>query len=68
MKVEELKRLLENYSDDFDVILQKDAEGNGCSPLEGVDNAYYEAKTTWYGECRNATVDCSNCIVLYPVN
>jgi hypothetical protein len=35
------------------VVLQKDAEGNGYSPLAGADdNAGYEAETTWSGEVK----------------
>lgn len=35
------------------VILQKDAEGNGYSPLYGIDdNAGYDAETRWSGSVR----------------
>ena len=36
---------------DMDVILQKDAEGNGYSPLSGLDNnAIYTAESSYSGE------------------
>lgn len=51
MKVRELIKLLENMDMDSEVIIQKDSEGNGYSPLEGVDNdAVYIPETTWFGE------------------
>lgn len=37
MKVQELIDLLLTFGGDAEVIMQKDAEGNGYSPLEGVD-------------------------------
>jgi len=51
MTVKELKEELKNLPDDMEVILQKDSEGNGYSPLDGVDpDAVYIPETTWYGE------------------
>ena len=50
MTVKELKEQIENLPDDMEVILQKDAEGNGYSPLSDVDsNCVYIPETTWYG-------------------
>jgi hypothetical protein len=51
MNVKELKALLENLPDEMEVILQKDAEGNGYSPLSDADaDCVYLPETTWYGE------------------
>lgn len=51
MKVSELIEELKKLPPESQVILQKDAEGNGYSPLYCVDgNAIYEADTTWGGE------------------
>lgn len=51
MKVKELKKLLESVDENRIVILQKDAEGNGYSPLSGVDdNCKYNPDSTWSGE------------------
>ena len=54
MNVKELRDALAGLPDDMPVILQKDAEGNGYSPLYGVDgeNAAYVARTTWDGEVK----------------
>ena len=51
MKVLELINILNELPPELDVILQKDSEGNGFSPLEGVDgNCIYAADSTWSGE------------------
>lgn len=51
MNVKELKEAIDSLPDDMQVILQKDAEGNGYSPLEGVDTeCIYIAHSTWDGE------------------
>lgn len=52
MKVSELKEQLKNLPDDMEVILQKDSEGNGYSPLYGIDptGIYREDETGWGGE------------------
>lgn len=51
MTVKELIKELENCDQDSIVILQKDAEGNGYSPLAGSDNACnYQADSTWSGD------------------
>lgn len=51
MKVKELKKLLENVDDERIVILQKDGEGNGYSPLETIDDEVnYRPDSTWSGE------------------
>lgn len=44
--MEELKKLPQ---DSF-IIMQKDGEGNGYSPMAGVDEAYYQPTSTWSGE------------------
>ena len=54
MNVKELKEALEELPDDMEVILQKDAEGNGYSPLADADpDCIYFPETTWYGEVRS---------------
>lgn len=54
MKAKDLKKLLENVPDDFIIILQKDGEGNGYSPLSdvGSENLGYVPNSTWSGEVR----------------
>lgn len=50
MKVKRLIELLSTFDPDSVVILQKDAEGNGYSPLEGADHeAVYVPDSTWSG-------------------
>ena len=50
MTVAELIEKLQKLPPDSQVILQKDAEGNGYSPLYAVDgDAIYRPETTWYG-------------------
>lgn len=50
MTVAELIEELKKLPPESEVILQKDAEGNGYSPLHAVDgNAIYEPDTTWSG-------------------
>lgn len=50
MKVRELIEVLKNADQDAEVILQKDAEGNGYSPVAGVDcDAVYIPDSTWSG-------------------
>ena len=61
------------------VVLQKDPEGNGYSPLEGTAaNSWYEPESTWAGNCphpddlKSGEVELSNnavkAFVLWPVN
>ena len=51
MKIKELKAAIADLPDDMQVIIQKDGEGNGFSPLEGVDaDAVYVPNSPWSGE------------------
>jgi len=51
MNVGELKEAIANLPDDMEVICQKDAEGNGYSPLYCVDpDAVYIPDSTWSGD------------------
>lgn len=51
MTVAELIEALKDMPPAAEVILQKDAEGNGYSPLAGADaNVIYKPETTWSGE------------------
>ena len=79
MTVKELIKELSAIEDqDRVVILQKDGEGNGYSPLDSADHAWYEPESTWHGECphpddiRDGDVVLSDkavkAVVLYPVN
>lgn len=47
----ELKHELADLPDETEIILQKDSDGNGYSPLAGADsNAVYIPESTWGGE------------------
>ena len=51
MRVSELMDRLAELPEDAEVIMQKDGEGNGYSPLYEVDgNAIYVPKSTWSGD------------------
>ena len=51
MKVSELMDRLAEMDENAEVILQKDAEGNGYSPLYEVDgDAIYVSESTWSGD------------------
>ena len=55
MTVADLKDALNLLPDDMQVILQKDAEGNGYSPLSGADiNSFYVPESDYAGEVFNA--------------
>lgn len=81
LTVGELIAALKDEDPATPVILQKDAEGNGYSPLEGVDPCMYLAETTWSGDTydlpsRDAEPGeegpppegSVRAVVLYPVN
>lgn len=50
MKVKELIKLLNKVDPERIVILSKDGEGNGFSPLLDLEEKSYLADSTWSGE------------------
>ena len=51
MTVEELIEELMGLDPEMEIIMQKDSEGNGYSPLAGADpDGIYVADSTWSGE------------------
>lgn len=50
MTVRELIEQLSSVEPDRIVVMSKDAEGNGYSPLADWWGGSYKAETTWYGE------------------
>ena len=50
MKVSELVALLQKEDQDDLVIMSKDGEGNGFSPLSDINKCQYLADSTWSGE------------------
>ena len=62
MKLKEFKKIINQIPEsmnDAEVILQKDAEGNGYSPVEGIDdNSIYIPDTTWMGVAYRTPDEC----------
>ena len=50
MNVSQLIEQLQKLEPDRLVILQKDAEGNGYSPLDSLGPCAYIPETSWFGE------------------
>lgn len=50
MNVGELRAALDKFEDDTPIVLAKDEEGNGFSPLAEAMPGMYEATSTWSGE------------------
>lgn len=75
MTVRDLILRLQSCEDqDAIVILQRDSEGNGFSPLRDDNDAalveYYVAETTWSGEvydAGDAPDDAVPCVTLVPI-
>jgi len=62
MKVKELIAELSEMDPESEVILQKDAEGNGYSPLRGADpDCVYVAENTWSGEVYSLEYTADDC-------
>jgi hypothetical protein len=56
--VAQLRMLLADMPDDAVVVLAKDAEGNGYSPLAlPVEAAWYVPRSTWAGDTYSLTPD-----------
>lgn len=51
MKIKELIEKLSKLNPDATIILQKDSEGNGYSPLYDIEECIYVPETTWFGRC-----------------
>lgn len=71
MTVQQLKVLLANCPDEWEVVLSRDSEGNGYSPLSGIGEGHYAPDTTWCGEFLSHPEDNPppfNAIALWPTN
>lgn len=51
MTVAQLREALADLPDDMPVVMSKDAEGNGFSPLDGTGRSHYYPESTWSGDC-----------------
>ena len=81
MIIKELKALIADLPDDMEVILQKDGEGNGYSPLSSGEECFYVPENTWSGQVYGLDdEDCMDSedwqelkegpksLVLFPIN
>lgn len=75
--VKELIEILSELPQDSVVVLQKDSEGNGYSPLAGAEAAKYIPENTYSGEvlCQEDVddgeyegQDMMDCVVIHPIN
>lgn len=84
MKAGELINFLRGFDPETEIILQRDSEGNGYSPLAGADDGFYIPDSTWSGDFYDPSWTADDCgmdddefeemqnrpraVVLYPVN
>lgn len=78
MTVGKLRELLANLPAELPVILSKDGEGNGYSPLADTSRTQYCPETTWSGWIYDDDADIEDdedvpsgsvpALVLWPVN
>lgn len=62
MNVKQLKEAIQNLPDEMEVILQKDSEGNGYSPLSDADSdCVYFADSTYSGEVYSTKHTADEC-------
>lgn len=66
MTVARLRDALAPLPDDMPVILQKDAEGNGYSPLAEANQAMYLPESTWAGDVYPTPEDMPRLIEIDP--
>lgn len=74
LTVKDLKELIKDLPDDMPVVMSKDGEGNGFSPLSDYSMGKYAPDSTWSGEWyqdedeRDAPRGSKKAICLWPVN
>ena len=62
MRVKELIKQLSSLNQESEIILQKDGEGNGYSPLKGLDSdAIYVPDSTWSGDVYSLEWSADDC-------
>ena len=62
MTVKELKESIKDLPDEMEVILQKDAEGNGYSPLSSIDaDCVYIAANSYQGDFYSTEWTADDC-------
>lgn len=69
MTVRNLLQILDTLNPNLEIILQKDAEGNGYSPLSNYSLQVYEAYNDWSGDIVDEpSEDSKPVLVLVPTN
>lgn len=77
MKVKELLEMLQELTNHFpdalehEVVMSKDAEGNGFSPLCNTSGERYVAENSWRGELDgdfDEDIEDPNALCLWPTN
>lgn len=69
MKVKELLEILNLCDPEAIVIMSRDAEGNGYSPLNNIGEDLYEAETSRYGDLADdRSIDAEEAVVFWPLN
>ena len=77
MTIKELIKQLESYPDYYEVIVSKDSEGNGFSPLASIYEGLYIPETSWSGEFlykdesdinEDSLCPSSPCVLIIPTN
>jgi len=75
MKVKELLQILKNLEAtcpevlEYEVVMSRDAEGNGYSPLYNTALVRYESDSSWGGEVSGWDEDIeANAFCLWPTN
>lgn len=69
MTVEELRRSLDSFPSDALVVIAKDSEGNGHSPLTNSWQGFYDAEQPWFGsvyddrDIKECALDASKMVV-----
>jgi len=68
----ELKEVMKDVPDNFEIIIASDAEGNSFSPLSECWMGVYIPDTDWYGDIVMADDleedEELNCAILWPTN
>lgn len=68
MKVKELAAIIAPLDPEAEVILLRDAEGNGYSPLYNAESGRWTALSKWYGEPTESETEGIPAVFLQPSN
>jgi len=68
MKVKELINVLKRMPQESLVVLSKDSEGNGFSPLYEAEEGWYKKETTWSGDYAFSNSNSEDAVFLWPID